>query len=242
MYNRHARGSASLEKSIVILDSINAARARFSLRHVNEPVLTFMSEHLRLGMTVVDIGANAGNFSAFFWRVVGSKGQVYSFEPNPRMYAELASKASGVANWHAYDIALAETSGTRTFHVDAGKNAYTSGFTQIKDNSSAEITVQIETLDNFVAANSITPSFLKIDAEHAEQLIFAGAWKTIGAHHPSILFECHQRDWQGVDVSVCRRLEAMGYSLSTIHSAQRPTWKTFDRWPVIDIACFYKGA
>ena len=38
-------------------------------------------EVIKPGMTVVDVGANVGYFTLLFASLVGSRGQVYAFEP-----------------------------------------------------------------------------------------------------------------------------------------------------------------
>ena len=46
-----------------------------------EKEMTFLRRWLRPGMTVIDIGANLGVYSLPMARLVGSKGQVFAYEP-----------------------------------------------------------------------------------------------------------------------------------------------------------------
>jgi FkbM family methyltransferase len=51
----------------------------FSEKHVTD----YFKSHIKPGMTVVDIGANIGYYTLLFARLVGQKGRVYAFEPEP---------------------------------------------------------------------------------------------------------------------------------------------------------------
>src|SRR3954452_15137269 len=46
----------------------------------------FLSNHLRAGMTVLDIGANIGLYSIFLADLVGTEGKVFGFEPDPVLF------------------------------------------------------------------------------------------------------------------------------------------------------------
>ena len=43
-----------------------------------------VKEHIKLGDKVIDVGAHIGYFSLLFSKLVGEKGNVYSFEPEPK--------------------------------------------------------------------------------------------------------------------------------------------------------------
>jgi len=64
------------------------------------------------GMTVLDIGAHVGYYTRHFSRLVGPRGQVISFEPQPRTYATLNRNVSRFSNVTALQIAVAEQEGT----------------------------------------------------------------------------------------------------------------------------------
>jgi hypothetical protein len=57
--------------------------------------------------TIVDIGANVGDFSAFVSRFLGASA-TYAFEPLESCQAALAARADSIPNFHAHRLALAE--------------------------------------------------------------------------------------------------------------------------------------
>jgi protein-L-isoaspartate O-methyltransferase len=55
---------------------------KFSDRHV----AALLREIISPGMTVIDVGANIGFYTAFMANIVGEKGRVYAFEPSPHNF------------------------------------------------------------------------------------------------------------------------------------------------------------
>ncbi len=55
-----------------------------------EPFETsLLSAEIRLGMTIVDVGANIGYYTLLFSKLTGDAGRVYAFEPEPQNFALL---------------------------------------------------------------------------------------------------------------------------------------------------------
>lgn len=68
---------------------------------------------------VIDVGANHGQYAQMLRGDVGFGGHIFSFEPNPDVFAVLAKKARGDARWHVFNIALSDFDGTAPFHIMA---------------------------------------------------------------------------------------------------------------------------
>jgi FkbM family methyltransferase len=64
----------------------------------HSPVVQMLREHVRPGMTAVDIGANVGFMAAHMGDRAGPDGTVLAFEPEPRNFAILALNAR-TARW-----------------------------------------------------------------------------------------------------------------------------------------------
>jgi FkbM family methyltransferase len=50
------------------------------------PLPIMMAKYIKEGDIVVDIGANQGQYTIFLSKLVGQKGKVYAFEPDPRNF------------------------------------------------------------------------------------------------------------------------------------------------------------
>jgi FkbM family methyltransferase len=76
-------------------------------------------EHLDVDC-VFDVGANTGQYATMLRKKTGFKGRIVSFEPIPEAADEVRAKAKHDPAWTVEQVALADTSGTRTFNVMAG--------------------------------------------------------------------------------------------------------------------------
>jgi FkbM family methyltransferase len=70
---------------------------------------------------VFDVGANTGQYATALRRNIGFKGRIISFEPIPEAAAEVRRKASRDPLWTVEQIALADVSEMRPFHVMAAQ-------------------------------------------------------------------------------------------------------------------------
>lgn len=174
---------------------------------------TFLFERLnseRLqGKVIYDIGAHIGFHSFYFARLVGPKGKVYSFEPNPKNVEQLTLIRDRNRDIKdiitVLDIAVSNVSGTEKFSmsddVESGRSS--GGFIDTADTiwergaftqrGFSEIEVETVPLDLFREKLGIreAPDVMKIDVEGAESLVLEGARETISSKKPLILMEVH---------------------------------------------------
>ena len=73
------------------------------------------------GMVVVDIGANIGYYTLIAAKLVGNKGIVYAFEPEPSNYELLCQNIAinGYTNVVPIEKAVSKTSGKTKLYVNA---------------------------------------------------------------------------------------------------------------------------
>jgi len=91
---------------------------RFELltgRHEPETVLT-LKKLIQPNMTVLDIGGHVGYYTRMASDIVGEKGHVIAFEPNPHNHAMLQRNVGNRGNVTLLQVALAETEGTAELH------------------------------------------------------------------------------------------------------------------------------
>jgi FkbM family methyltransferase len=163
-----------------------------------------LARTIRTGMTVFDIGANAGFYTLAFSRLVGDEGHVWAFEP----YAENAInilrhlKLNRIKNATLLQVAVVNRTGVTGFHV-------------AQNNSMGVITregiyrVPSVTIDDLIADEIVPiPEVIKIDVEGAESLVLDGA-RTLLRKQRTRLFVALHGDQQRLD---CRGiLESFGY-------------------------------
>jgi FkbM family methyltransferase len=161
------------------------------------------------GKTIFDIGAHIGFHSLYFARLVGAKGHVYSFEPNPknveRFLLILDNNPDLKKILSVFPIALSNKKATEEFtaHEDVESGRSSGSFIEsadpIWDKSAFKqrgfIKQKVKTLSLDEAFKELgilnKPDMLKIDVEGAESLVLEGGEKTIQKYKPIILMEVH---------------------------------------------------
>jgi len=75
--------------------------------------LDFIAKNLKDGDVFVDVGAYVGFFTIFASKIVGERGKILAFEPNPTAYSILLEnlKLNGCKNVKAFNFALGSKEG-----------------------------------------------------------------------------------------------------------------------------------
>lgn len=131
------------------------------------------------GMTVLDIGANIGFYSLLAARLVGPRGKVYAFEPDPRTTASLREnlRANGLPNVTVIQKAASDQSGLREFKLS--RTASHSGLYSSMSPESVLGTIRVETVavDEVLLRESV--DVIKLDAEGEEAAVLKGLRRTL---------------------------------------------------------------
>lgn len=154
---------------------------------------------LRPGATVIDAGANVGQYTLLAATRVGPEGQVHSFEPMPQNFSALTRNVqiNGLTNvrlnqaalWH--EPAELVFSRPRIHHHNNGAFAALDPDANSEDlDSQAAVTVTALTLDQYVEENHLDSiDLVKMDIEGAEPFLLRGARRTLERFGPPILSE-----------------------------------------------------
>lgn len=158
------------------------------------------------GAVFWDIGAHFGYHTFSFASLVGDKGHVFSFEPNPfnatRFKMHLDKNPQQAKRITLVPVALSDTDGEVRFvfsdDVD-GSSSSGSHLVDAKVPLSAEtyvsfknIDVETAKIDTFLKRPGIkAPDVMKIDVEGAEMLVLRGATEFFKTHKPIIFMEVH---------------------------------------------------
>lgn len=139
-------------------------------------VLEALRPHFGRDAVFWDIGGNFG-LHAITAKLLQPAVQVFVFEPNPAMIAEILvnSRLNGI-EVGLIPVALAESAGPRIFYVNRQGNA---GMSTLHAWSGAhyddQITVECARADELVAAGRLPPpTVIKLDVEGGEAAVLAG--------------------------------------------------------------------
>lgn len=173
---------------------------------------------VRPGMTIYDIGAQAGFYTLLFSRLVGESGRVFAFEPCPYEGRYLLDhvRMNSLANVRAIQAAVAEQMGLIGMTTDRGTCQ-----NQICDDRDAALMVPSLNLDN---SGLPAPDLIKMDVEGAESAVLSGARSTLRKARPVVFVALHSDEQRG---SCKVLLRQAGYSLYQLDGApfddDRPT-------------------
>jgi FkbM family methyltransferase len=134
--------------------------------------------------TVIDVGANCGQFGSVLRDRMGHQGRIISIEPQPDAFAQLQQRAAPDKTWSVMNLALGESDGVLPLNISA--NSGSSSILPMLDRhvQSAprseyvgRIDVQVRRLDSVpeLRAAAAERCLLKMDAQGYEHKILKGA-------------------------------------------------------------------
>ncbi len=161
-----------------------------------------LERFVRPGMTVYDIGAQAGFYSLFFSQLVGTTGRVYAFEPCAYEARYLLDhiRLNNVANICVIQAAVSERSGLTALTFDRGQTQ-----NAISDRSDAVLQVPAYSLDD---RRLPAPALIKMDVEGAESAVLEGARRMLREHRPVVFVALHGAEQRRRCIEL---LETAGY-------------------------------
>jgi FkbM family methyltransferase len=130
---------------------------------------------LKPGNTFVDAGANIGYYTVIAGRLLGDKGKVYAFEPEPKNFAMLQKnvRLNGLTNVVLEQKALSNRKGTvKLFIADANKGDHRIYQPEYENRSSVD--VEAVRLDEYFKDHERRIDLLKTDTQGAEGVILEG--------------------------------------------------------------------
>ncbi len=181
----------------------------------------FFAGLLRPGMTVVDIGANVGCYTALAAHSVGPSGAVIAFEPDPENFSFLTATVT-LNNFKNVTLAACAASdrvGEGTLFLSEDNK----GDHQIYDSGEQRRarTIQLTTLDAFLRERGIARvDVIKIDVEGAEASVLRGMAQTMRAN-PALrmiveFWPYGLRNAHEDPVAVLQLLRSFGFMLATV--------------------------
>ena len=162
-----------------------------------EPLETrLVAAFLKPGMTVIDIGANVGYYTALGASKVGSEGRIYAIEPDDRAFAQLATMiAENRIPAKAFHIGLGERNGVE--HLYQSPDSRNNTPTMIAHNGLLPTAVvSTRRLDDCLDEWQVPRvDLLKIDVEGWEPRIFEGALRALASGRIRAILCEFNDDW-----------------------------------------------
>lgn len=191
---------------------------------------------LRPGMRALDVGANIGFFTMLAASLVGSKGHVLAFEPNPRnaRMAEASRRMNGFEH-----VTVMQAGAGRVPGLLALNTSFSNGTTSALDTDAvlgAE-TVACLPIDRLALPGGRI-DLIKIDVEGAEFNALVGAEGLIRRDRPLIVFEFGPGQLPGISgvsgEELLRWLLDRNYALEVVEREGPPTPHGRDWQAVLD--------
>ncbi len=173
-----------------------------------------------LPKTVLDVGANVGQFAVAAAKMFPHV-RIHSFEPVPECVVKLRRNISKLSNIRVYPIALGDSEGETTFHV----NSYilsssilplAKGHREAFPNAQQveTITVQVSTLDSvFDGVDFQPPVLLKLDVQGYEGQTLRGGVDTLKRVDYVVLEASFKPMYEGeiLFMDIVRMMEKQGF-------------------------------
>ena len=192
-------------------------------RHETQ-IQDWLSENIKPGMVVFDVGANIGSYALTLSRLVGPTGRVITIEADPDVAAVLSLNIRANGFSQATVVQGAAYRESRTMRL--GRASASSSYSGLYyENPDEWIDVPAFTLDEVAGRERLERlDLVKIDAEGAEDDVVAGMDNLLRTLRPAILVELHM--WHGSPTEqLPAKLERAGYCiqmLTSIHALARP--------------------
>jgi len=191
-------------------------------------LLTLVNRLLCPGAVVIDGGAHIGFLSFHMARIVGPRGKVYAFEPDPRAHARLAMAVTlngmeGIVE--PFKLALASRDGP----VDFFLSSQLGWSTAVPDSHLTNLTrtvVNAASIDSLVKQGLVVPavSFVKLDLEGFEGEALAGMQNLLLKSQPFVMFEVNclmLKAKQDSPERLARIFDSLGFQLYLIESHRK---------------------
>lgn len=151
--------------------------------------LEVLFEHIKPGAVCVDVGANTGNHTVFFAKVLNAS-KVIPIEPNPDTVRilERSIAANELANVDCSKLGIGVGKEAGQFDLVVGRRGYL-GTARLSP--STEGTIPVQALDDLIAE---PVDLIKIDVEMMEIEVINGARQIINRDQPILLIEAQDEN------------------------------------------------
>ena len=191
------------------------ARAHMKDRRWEPKIADILTKHAKEGTVAIDMGAYIGTHTLALVDAVGTKGKVYTFEPQPWAYKGILKtlQKNNIKNTKVYNVGLSSTKDILRFCSDSSGSSSICTERRPSKKVWAEIyNIPVITLDSLNIKNV---SVMKVDVEGHELEALKGAKNTIINSKPVIVLEVWKRRGQRLRL-IKEFLNSINYSIKNI--------------------------
>jgi FkbM family methyltransferase len=209
-----------------------------SLGVFEQAELAFFRERCREGMTLVDIGANVGLYTALAIHSLGPQGRIVAIEPVPETFsflrrtvdANLAERPAGAPRVDLFQVAAASRKGTFELILNPNNHGDNRLYGDAGDGETWDwrrIAVKGLPIDDLLEAQGIRKvDFVKIDIQGYEGQALSGFRKTLERSEDVILLSEFWpkglREAGGEPLDYLEELAALGFRLNELKGRHPP--------------------
>jgi len=176
------------------------------------------------GQTLVDIGANQGEYTLWAARKTGASGKVFSFEPLSTLFGQLEENVRINEGFEAFvfpiRMGLSDQPGRLKLYSNDPYNEGVNTLFPGPGKTAFLEEISLSTLDEEVGKLNIQKvDFIKIDVEGAELMVLKGAVETLKRFRPILFLELNETACQAAGYSssdIFTLLEKFGYRFELI--------------------------
>lgn len=221
---RWVRGKLHGYEMSVRIDGWSNRQTFFLERFYDLPTQLLMMRALKSGDTFVDVGANEGMMTLLGSKLVGDKGKVISFEPNPgpRGILTRSIRRNAIRNIELHAAGLGEREAELELfvpHINSGEGSFTASS---DDDAGEYITCPVRVGDEVIGDQS--PRLIKIDVEGFEAHVLRGLQGTLERTRPIVVMEMiagHLARDGHTPEALCKWFSELGYTGHRIEMANR---------------------
>lgn len=149
---------------------------------ISQEVKFLVEQKSQKNLTVLDIGANIGEYSIEVYRQSPSS-KIYAFEPSKSAFKKLKTNVNFSPSIYPINLALGSENKIIKLFADFKGSKMASLYNRDLKNNGIKFSVhesaKMVTLDSWLEKQKIFPDLIKIDVEGAELEVLRGATKTL---------------------------------------------------------------
>lgn len=211
--------------SKMLLDPISAlGQSIISNKDYEHDMFALIAKYLKSEQVFIDVGANEGIFTLFTSKIVGPRGRVIAFEPEPSIYNNLVLniEINSLQNVETEKCALGSTNGVQKFFTYSSLNRGASSFIPISKRHYSACEVPVIRYERWFKTRDLGfVNLVKVDIEGWEYQFLKGMGEFLNPSHIGVLIielHPHQLELLGDSVDqISDILDRAGYSLEHSH-------------------------